>query len=425
MIIQSSSKKKFSRPLVVFLCLLFLILTFGIGYRFGQKYPSDAVSPKGEDRVKGQGSVSTELSQDVDFNNFWNTWKEIKNKFYKQPVSDKDLYYGSLKGLVSGLHDPYSVYFDPVEAKKFNEDLNESFVGIGAQIGIKNEKLTVIAPLDNSPAAQAGLLANDWVVSINETETSGMSVEQAVSLIRGEEGTVVTLLVSRDGLQDLKEIKITRGKITVDSVKWKIDKEGVLTISISTFNGDTPDLFNKAIQEALTKNIKGIILDLRNDPGGLLTSAIDVASAWIGYEPVVIEKGKTKTNTFNGVTAPRLNGIKTVILVNGGSASASEIVSGALQDYGYAKLVGTKTFGKGSVQDFQNLPDGSALKVTTAEWYTPKGRGINKTGIEPDVKVEFDAETYKKNEHDNQKQVAQDIIFGTYKPTTDPTAPKK
>ena len=253
-----------------------------------------------------------------------------------------------------------------------------------------------------------------------------MSVEEAVSLIRGEEGTELKLQISRDGLSDLKEVKLKREKITVDSVKWKMETGNIMNISISTFNGDTSDLFNKAIQEALTKNAKGIILDLRGDPGGLLTTAVNVASAWVGYDPVVLEKSRTKTNTFNGVTAPRLNGIPTVVLVDGGSASASEIVSGALQDGGYAKLVGAKTFGKGVVQDYQDLPDGSALKITTAEWYTPKGRSINKTGIEPDIKVEFDADAFKKNGHDNQKQAALDVLNGTYKPpVARPVATKK
>lgn len=184
-------------------------------------------------------------------------------------------------------------------------------------------------------------------------------------------------------------------------------------------------MFGNAIQDALSKNVKGIILDLRSNPGGLLTSAVDVASAWVGYDQIVSEKGKTSANTFNGVTAPRLNGIPTVVLVDGGSASASEIVSGALQDYGYAKLVGTKTFGKGSVQDYQDLPDGSAIKITVAEWFTPKGRNINKTGIEPDIKVEFDQDAYKKNQHDNQKQTARDILLGTYKPKVSSSSTSK
>jgi carboxyl-terminal processing protease len=415
----SEIKKSPSKVLLVLFCILFLLLTFSGGYFIGESHAARTFVPEGEARVVGQGSLSPSLAKDIDFRDFWNIWNLTKEKFYKQPVSDKDLYYGALKGLVSGLHDPYSVYFDPDEARKFNEDLNESFVGIGAQIGIKGERLTVVAPLDDSPAQKAGLLPGDWIVSIDKLETLGMSVEEAVSKIRGEAGTEVVLQISRKGLDLLKEIKIIRQKITVDSVKWKIEDGNLMTISISTFNGDTASLFTSAIQEALSKNVKGIVLDLRSNPGGLLTSAVDVASAWVGYEPIVSEKGQSASNVINGVTAPRLHGIPTVVLVDGGSASASEIVAGALQDYGYAKLIGTTTFGKGSVQDYQELPDGSAIKVTTAEWFTPKGKNINKTGIEPDIKVEFDLEAYKKNEHDNQKQTAREVLLGTYKPTTE------
>lgn len=411
----SFPKKSPSKALVVLFCFLFLILSFSGGYFIGESHAARTIVPAGEARVTGQGSVSASLEKDIDFKNFWDIWNLTKEKFYKQPVSDKDLYYGALKGLVSGLHDPYSVYFDPEEAKTFMEDLNASFVGIGAHIGIKEEKLTVVAPLEDSPAEKAGLLPGDWIVTIDKVETSGMSVEEAVSKIRGEDGTEVVLQISRKGLDALKEIKIIRQKITVDSVKTKIEEGNIMTISISTFNGDTTPLFYRAVQDALSKNVKGIIVDLRSNPGGLLTAAVNVSSAWVGYDPIVSEKGKITNNTFNGVTAPRLNGIPTVVLVDGGSASASEIVAGALQDYGYAKLIGTKTFGKGSVQDYQELPDGSAIKITTAEWFTPNGRNINKTGIEPDILVEFDVEAFKKNEHDNQKQTARDVLLGTYK----------
>ena len=416
MITSQTEKKIPAKILKTLFGVLILVAFFGGGYFIGQSRAVIASVPVGEGKVVNQGAVSPSLDKDIDFKNFWDIWSYAKEKYYKQPVSDKDLYYGALKGMVAGLNDPYSVYFDPSEAKKFNEALNESFVGIGAQIGEKEGKLTVIAPLPDSPASKAGLQAGDWIVSIDGASTDGIAVDDAVTKIRGEAGTIVTLQINRPKSTDLKEIKITRAQITVDSVKWKMEANQIMVISISTFNGDTTDLFNKAVQDSLTQNAKGIVLDLRGDPGGLLTAAVNVASAWVGYDPVVTEKGKLKTQTYNGVMAPRLSGIPTVVLVDGGSASASEIVSGALQDYGYAKLVGTKTFGKGSVQDYQDLPDGSALKVTVAEWLTPKGRGINKIGIEPDVKVDFDVDAFKKDGHDNQKQTARDVLLGTYKP---------
>lgn len=422
--VDQIQKRRFARPILVLGGVLLLILSFSSGYFVGGNRSVQKNVPVGEPIVVGQGSKPTFTNETIDFKTFWDVWNYAKETFYKQPVSDKDLYYGALKGLLAGLKDPYSVYFDPEEAKQFNSDLNGTFVGIGAQIGIKDEKLQVIAPLENSPAERAGLRPGDWIASIDGKDTGGMSVEQAVSLIRGAEGTPVVLLISRDGLKDLKEIKIVREKIKVDSVKWKIDEHQFMTITIGEFNSDTSGLFNQAVQEALTKNVKGLIIDLRSNPGGLLTSAIDIASTWVGYDPVVIEQERPKAITYNGVAAPRLASLPTVVLVDGGSASASEILAGALQDYGLAKLVGTKTFGKGSVQDYRELSDGSALKITIAEWYTPKGRSINKTGIEPDVSVEFDPEQYKKG-YDTQKQTAINILLGTYKETVKPVETKK
>jgi carboxyl-terminal processing protease len=206
---------------------------------------------------------------------------------------------------------------------------------------------------------------------------------------------------------------ITREKILIESVTWAMDDKNIMLISISTFNHDTSDLFSQAVHEALTQDVDGIILDLRSNPGGLLTTAIDIASAWVGYDVVVIERAQEVIQTFRGVSAPRLGGIPTVVLVNGGSASASEIVSGALQDYGYATVVGTQTFGKGSVQDYRELEDGSALKITTAVWYTPNGRSINEEGVTPDVRIEYGIEDYQAD-LDPQMDVAKAILAGTY-----------
>lgn len=410
-----ATKPKISRSVLILCFVLVVVFVFGVGFFVGQSRGAKWQEQTGQDRVLSQGQVRVLDSKDLDFKRFWQVWDLIKESYYKQPVSDKDLFYGSLKGLVSGLGDPYSVYLDPKDAEEFESNLEGSFSGIGAEIGIRDEKLQVIAPIDGSPASRAGLMPGDWIWMINGTETIGMTVEKAVSLIRGEEGTQVTLTISREGTEGSMEVKITREKIVIDSVKWKIDEKNLMQISISTFNHDTQALFTKVVQEALTKNVKGIVLDLRGNPGGLLTTAIDIASTWVGYQPVVIERGKTSMRTFNGVSAPRLNNIPTVVLVNGGSASASEIVSGALQDYGFAKIVGTQTFGKGSVQDYRELDDGSAIKITTAAWYTPKGRSINEKGITPDVIVEYSVEQFKAKK-DPQKDTAIQILLGTYEP---------
>lgn len=405
--------KRTSPPFFYLLGAFLIILSFVTGFFVGDARATRKLVPQGEGQVFSQGEVPSSLSDDVDFKQFWDVWNFVKDSFYKQPVSDKDLYYGALKGVLLGLDDPYSVYFDPKEAEEFNANLEGSFGGIGAEIGIREDKLVVVAPLPGTPAERAGLMPGDWILKIDDKETNGMSVEEAVSLIRGEPGSDVGLLITREGLEVPIEAKITREKIVIDSVKWKIDKDNIMRISISTFNHDTSELLTEAIQETLTSNVKGIIVDLRSNPGGLLTTAIDVASAWVGYKPIVIERSKDDARTFNGVKVSRLTGIPTVILVNGGSASASEIVSGALQDYGVAKLIGTKTFGKGSVQDYRELEDGSAVKVTTATWYTPKGRSINETGITPDIEVPFTIEQFKQG-IDPQLDVAIDILLGRY-----------
>lgn len=407
----------FSRPvprsLFILTVILLVIVTFSLGFYIGRARGVASVVPEGEGEVFGIGEIPSYLAQDVDFQQFWDTWNFVKESFYHQPVSEVDLYYGSLKGLVSGLDDPYSVYFDPEEAEAFNASLEGSFEGIGAEIGIKDDRLQIVAPLDGLPAQQAGLLPGDWIVLIDGVETTGMSVEEAVTFIRGEKGTQVVLTIVREGVDGLTDYSIIRDKIVIDSVKWFIDENNVMIIGLSTFNHDTSELFTQAVQEALTRDVDGIILDLRSNPGGLLTTAIDIASAWVGYDAVVIERAQDDVQTFKGVSAPRLAGIPTVVLVNGGSASASEIVSGALQDYNHATIVGTQTFGKGSVQDYRELEDGSAIKITTAVWYTPNGRSINEEGITPDVLVDYTVEEYQAD-IDPQMDAAKAILAGTY-----------
>ncbi|MBI4437666.1 S41 family peptidase [Candidatus Uhrbacteria bacterium] len=412
---MAKSLRALPRSLVLLLIVLTATAAGSIGFFVGEARGVRSVVPAGEGVVTGQGDRPDFLAEDVDFVQFWDIWNLLKEEYYRQPVSDKDLFYGALKGLVGGMGDPYSVYFDPEEAQQFAADLEGSFEGIGAEIGIKQEKLQIVSPLKGSAAERAGLMPGDWIVLIDETETLGMTVEEAVSLIRGEGGTQVVLTISRVGVDGVFEVPIVREKIVIDSVKWTVDEQKIMTIGISTFNHDTTELFNEAVQEALTADVAGIILDVRGNPGGLLTTAIEIASAWVGYDPVVIERIQNDSDSYKGVMAPRLQGIKTVVLVNGGSASASEIVAGALQDYGYATLVGTQTFGKGSVQDYQGLEDGSAVKITTAEWYTPKGRTIHETGIAPDDVVNYTVEEYQAG-IDPQHDAAVQIILGTYVP---------
>lgn len=414
------TQQKFPRSFTILLFILATTIAFSIGFFVGETNRSLELVPEGEGHVTGQGDVPAYLSEDVDFENFWEIWNFVKEDFYRQPVSDLDLYYGALKGMVAGLDDPYSVYFDPEDAAQFTADLEGSFEGIGAEIGIKEDRLQIVAPLSGMPAERAGLLPGDWIVMIDGIETMDMTVEEAVTLIRGEGGTEVILTISRNGLDTLTDITVVRDKIVIDSVQWETNEDNIMEISISTFNHDTSGLMNQAVQEALAEDVEGIILDLRSNPGGLLTTAIDIASFWVGYDTVVIERTREGANSFDGAMAPRLEDVPTIVLVNGGSASASEIVAGALQDYGYGQLVGTRTFGKGSVQDYQEIFDGSAVKITTAEWYTPNGRTINETGIEPDFVVEYTLEQYQA-EVDPQLDAAIALLLGTYEPEEDTT----
>lgn len=356
--------------------------------------------------------------RDVDFSAFWDIWSTVKDRYVEEPPSDVDMFYGAVSGMVGSLGDPYSVFFDPEIAAKFATELEGEFEGIGAEIGIKQDQLTIIAPLPGTPAERAGIKAGDKILGIDGVDTLGMSVEDAVSRIRGDKGTMVKLLVARDGLKEPKEIEITRDTITVESVKWSFvtDKKSgkrVARITVSHFNERTLAKFNEAVRALLLEDVSGIVLDLRNNPGGFLDTAVDMAGEWVSHDVIVVEKfsdGTKKNYASDG--GARLSEIPTVVLVNGGSASASEIVAGALQDYGKAKLVGEKTFGKGSVQDYTEFEDGSALKLTVALWLTPKGRSINKEGIVPDVEVEMTDEDYEAEKDPQLDRAVELLVTG-------------
>jgi carboxyl-terminal processing protease len=275
-----------------------------------------------------------------------------------------------------------------------------AFSGIGAEIGIdKDGFLAVVAPIKDSPAAKAGLLAGDRIAAIDNLDTAGMTVNEAVRHIRGEKGTPVVLIVVRQGVVDPISISIVRDDITIDSVAWAVREDDIGVISISTFDENTSELFAKAAADMVAANVRGIILDLRNNPGGYLESALNLAGYWVNGQTGVIEEVRGARQEYPADGSNALANVKTVILVNGGSASASEILAGALQDYGKAVLVGTQTFGKGSVQGYQEFPDGSSMKITVARWLTPKGRSIDKVGITPDNIVELT----KENTHDTNK----------------------
>jgi carboxyl-terminal processing protease len=343
---------------------------------------------------------SSIIAQDIDFDLFWDVWDTLEENYVDQEeLNEKKMFYGALRGLVASLDDPYTVFMDPKVAQDFSDDLAGTFEGIGAEIGIKNDILTIIAPLPDMPAEKAGLKAGDKVYAIDGESTAGISVDEAVNKIRGPKGTEVVLSISRNGLDGLKDIAITRGKIIVKSIRTEFKEEdNIFIIRITNFNNDTENLFNQAVREALEINPRGIILDLRNNPGGYLDTAIEIASEWVEEGPIVTEKySEEKKIEHLARGRARLKYYPTVVLVNQGSASASEIVSGALQDNDKATIVGLKTFGKGSVQTLTNLKDGSSIKITVAKWLTPSGRSINDEGIEPDIEVDLTPEDYNAN----------------------------
>lgn len=322
-----------------------------------------------------------------------------KNYFKSSSMVDKDLFYGAVAGMVSAAKDPYTVFLTPEITSDFTQELNGSFSGIGAEIGKKNDILVIIAPLADSPAEKAGLRAGDKIFAIDGQDSTSLSVDQAVTLIRGKKGTTVKLMILSKDEDKPKDITITRDKIAIPSVVYKLEND-IAVVEITNFNGDTNDRFAKVAKLIVKDQPKGIVLDLRNDPGGYLNVAVDIASFWLNKDDVVVKEvfANTADNTEYKASGQNiLKDFKTVVLVNEGSASASEILAGALQDYGIAKLIGQKTFGKGSVQQLFDLSDGSSLKVTVAEWLTPKDRVINEKGIDPDFVVEFSTEDFNKD----------------------------
>lgn len=315
---------------------------------------------------------------------------------------------GAVRGMVAAAGDKYTVFMDKTEADEFNKELDGQVTGIGSEIGVRNAEPTIIRVLSNSPAEKAGLKAGDIFVSVNGTSVAGKDAASVAEKVRGEAGTSVKLVMKRGGTE--QSYMITRAEVSDPSVRWSVDG-AIGTMTLSRFDSQTGTLATQAATEFKEKGVKSIILDLRDNGGGYLTAAQEVAGLWLDNQTVVTEKTNGKvTDTIKSGSNPILAGVTTVVLVNGQSASASEIVAGALQDYGVAQLVGEKTFGKGSVQKVLNLPDGRILKVTVAKWYTPKDKNINAQGITPDKVVTLtsdDANAGRDPQMDAAKQLAQ------------------
>lgn len=323
---------------------------------------------------------------------FWETWNSLHENFIGT-LDNKKLLYGAVEGMVRSSGDAYTAFSDPESTKQFKDTLKGSFSGIGAEMGVKNGLVVVIVPLEGSPAQKAGVKAGDVVVAVDKKNvTEDMSLDDVVRQIRGPKGEPVELTVIHKDAKETTDIVIVRDDIEVVSVKSEI-KDGIAHISIFNFNGDTAFKFDQAAKEAKRQNVRAVVLDVRNNPGGYLDAAVDISSEFLKPGlPIVIERGKKEvTHRSSGIGI--LRDIPVVVLINHSSASASEIVAGALQDNLNAKLIGTKSFGKGSVQEVIDLSDGSSLRVTIAKWFTPKGISISEQGIEPSISVEDDEDT--------------------------------
>ena len=376
--LSPSSVKSHLAPLLIFIAIL--CGTFWAGDAFhGRVY--NPFTPHSTDRV--------------DFTSLNDLYALMKNNFDGK-IDAKSALEGAREGLVAAGGDPYTVYLDATAAKSLSDGLTGSLSGIGAEIGIKNAYITVIAPVDGTPAQKAGLQPGDIIIKINKQDTTGMSVDTAVSKIRGEKDTQVTLTLVRGTTNPAFDVTITRADIVVPSVKWSMKEGNIGYIQLTRFGPDTAQLTDKAATELKSQGATKIILDLRNNGGGYLDAGVAVASEFLPEGKLVVEErtdGKSR-DKLNSTGGGKLVGLPLEILVNGGSASASEIVAGALHDNGVAKLVGEKTFGKGSVQEIKQLPGGAEFKVTIAHWFTPKGININKEGISPDTEVKLSTEDF-------------------------------
>ena len=331
----------------------------------------------------------------IDLSSVQKTYQELIAN-YDGKLDTQKLIYGANRGLVEAAGDPHTAYMDPDETKEFDKSLSGQIGGgIGAEIGLRNNKPTIIKPLENSPAQKAGIKAGEAIVKVNDEASSDWSVEKVVSKIRGEVGTSVKLTLLSGG--QTREVSVVRQNIVSPAVESEIDGEiGIL--KVNRFGDDTVSLSRKYASEFVEKGVKKVILDLRNNPGGTVGAAQGLLGIWLDNQVAMTERrGSEIVKTLRTTGTPILGNMKTVVLINGNSASASEITAGALREYGKATLVGQKSYGKGSVQIVLGLPGGSQMKVTEARWYTPKGKNIDKTGIEPDVKVDLSSDDVNNN----------------------------
>jgi carboxyl-terminal processing protease len=390
--------------------LIIAILVFG-GFFLGRK---TAPAPAAHDRI----FFNRELGKPeaIDFSLFWDALGKIEETYVDSDKIDyQKMLYGAISGMVESLGDDYTIFMPPEKTDSFVKSVSgkDSFEGVGMELGIKEKILTVVAPIEGTPAYRAGIKAGDKILEIDGKTTEGMTTEEAVSLIRGEKGTNVVLTIVRKNLDKSVEYTLTRDTIEVPVIRWEMLEGNIAYVKIYQFTANLPSKFEDIVTELLGDNAKKIIIDLRNNPGGYLEVAVDAAS-WFLPENAVVVKEEFKngeTNEYKSDGYKSLQNFEAVVLVNGGSASASEILAGALRDIKGIKLVGETTFGKGSVQTLETFRDDSSLKITVAKWLTPSGVSIADEGLKPDVEVEL-TEDNASNGEDPQLDKAIEILNG-------------
>lgn len=375
------------RHVQIYMSVIIGALLFGAGFFAGQNGSANGIPPN---------ILNATSTQNVDMSPYWKVWNILEERFAPASstdfaLSDAEKIWGSVEGLAASYGDPYTVFLPPVESKNFEEEISGSFGGVGMEIGIRDNILTVVAPLKGTPAEAAGIEPGDKIIMIENNSTLNMTTDEALKLIRGEPGTAVTLTLSREGVNEPLVKKVVRANIEIPTIETRLLAEGVFVIELYNFSATSPSLFRSALREFVESGSDKLVLDLRNNPGGYLEAALDMASWFLPTGKVVVtedfgEKLDSKAYRSKGynIFTDRL---KFAILINEGSASASEILAGALQEYGKAVLIGSRTFGKGSVQELLPVTSDTSLKVTVAHWLTPLGKSISIGGLTPDIEV--------------------------------------
>ena len=389
-------ENKAKKIIISILIIAALYVGFSAGFYYGE--------------IEGRTKIAP--SDDLDMSLFWEAYNTLKEKYVSNGKFDnQEMVYGAISGMVKSLDDPYTVFFDPEDAKIFEEDVSGEFQGVGMEIAIKDDQLTVVAPLDGTPAQKAGMKSGDKILKVDDISTMDITIDKAVKIIRGPEGSEVRLTVYREEWGETKEIKITRALIKIPSMKWELKDENIAYIKIYHFSGTAGPDFAVLASEVLNSSAEKIVLDLRNNPGGYLETAQNIAGWFIEKGQIVtIEDfgGKRDSKDYKSKGPAEFSSFPIVALINEGSASASEILAGALRDNRGVSLVGEKSFGKGTVQELAKLTQGS-LKMTVASWLTPNRDQITGNGIEPDIKVELTEQDFDQDK-DPQLDKAIEIL---------------